>query len=86
MRGKKECQRCVERTHSFWPLWGGIAFLLSTLVFGILGFLLIALLFNPFSVLGLTCEGTFFFVLIVFIGGIRIFIDAAYQVDIKQRT
>jgi len=47
--------------------------MLSGLALPILGFVLIGLLFNPFSILGLACEGAVcILALVVFIGGIRL--------------
>lgn len=80
------CKVCPTRYSPPTPVWGAVVFLLSTGVFWLLGFLLIGLLFNPFSDLGLVCEGVFFiFAFVVFIQGIRILIDAANQIEIKQR-
>jgi hypothetical protein len=48
-------------------------FMLSGLALPILGFVFIGLLFNPFSILGLACEGAFcILALAVFIGGVRL--------------
>lgn len=68
----RECKACSTRYSPPTPLWAGIVFLLCGLALPFLGFVLIALLFNPFSVLGLVCEGAFcVFAVAVFIGGIR---------------
>jgi hypothetical protein len=81
------CKGCLTRYSPPTPLWGGIVFLFSTMVFGLLGFFFIALLFNPFSPLGLVCEGAFcIFAFVVLIQGFRILFDAANQVEMKQRT
>jgi hypothetical protein len=78
------CKGCRTRYSPPTPIWGAVMFLLSTLVFGLLGFFLIGLLFNPFSILGLACESIFcFFALVVFIGGIRILISSAEQAELN---
>lgn len=62
------CKECLTRYSPPTLIWGGVMFLLSTVVFGLLGFFLIALLFNPFSLLGFACESTFcIFAFVVFI-------------------
>jgi hypothetical protein len=74
------CKGCLTRYSPPTPVWGGVVFLLSTVVFGLLGFFIIHLLFNPSSILGAACKGAFFvFTFVVFIRGIRILIDAANQ-------
>lgn len=66
------CKVCLTRYSPPIPVWGAMIFLLSALALPILGFFLIALLFNPFSLLGLACEGAFCIIaLVVFIGLIR---------------
>jgi hypothetical protein len=72
------CKVCLTRYSPPTPVWGGILFLLSGLALPILGLVLIALLFNPFSILGLACEGGFcIFALVVFIGGIRLLVTSS---------
>jgi hypothetical protein len=69
------CKVCRTRYSPPTPVWGGILILLLGLALPILGFVLVALLFHPFSILGLACEGTFcVFALVVFIGGIRLLV------------
>ena len=80
------CKGCLTRYSPPTPLWGGVVFLISTGIFGLLGFFLIGLLFGP-SLLGLACEGVFcVFALVVFIRGIRLLIDAAKQVESKPQA
>jgi hypothetical protein len=72
------CKACLTRYSPPIPLWGGVMVLLAAPALGLLGFFLIALLFGPFSILGLACEGALgLFVLVVFIGGIRLLIASA---------
>jgi hypothetical protein len=79
------CKSCLTRYSPPTPVWGAVMLLLSTLIFGLLGFFIIHSLFNPSSFLGVACKGAFFvFTFVVFIRGIRILIDAANQG--KKRT
>jgi hypothetical protein len=72
------CKGCLTRYSPPTPLWGGIVFLMSTVAFGLFGFVFIAFLLNPFSLLGLVCEGAFcIFAFVVFIHGIRILSESA---------
>jgi hypothetical protein len=81
------CKACLTRYSPPTPPWGGVLFLLAAPVLGLLGLVLIALLFGPFSILGLACEGVLgFFVPVVFIGGIRILIESAKVSANDQRT
>jgi hypothetical protein len=74
------CAGCGTRYTPPTPLWAGVAFIISALALPVLGFVLITLLFNPFSILGLFCEGVFIlFALIVFIGGVRELIKHSEQ-------
>ena len=67
------CKGCLTRYSPPTPTWAASLFLLSGLALPILGFVLIGLLFNPFSILGLACEGAVcILALVVFIGGIRL--------------
>ena len=65
------CKVCLTRYSPPTPTWAAILFLLSGLALPILGFVLIGLLFNPFSILGLACEGVFCILAMVCIGGAR---------------
>jgi hypothetical protein len=72
------CKSCQTRYSPPTPPWGGAMILLASLVFGLLGFVLIAVLFGPFSLLGLACNAALgVFVLVVFIGGIRVLIESS---------
>ncbi|HEY7314405.1 MAG TPA: hypothetical protein VH643_33970 [Gemmataceae bacterium] len=78
------CKACLTRYSPPTPPWGGVMFLLAAPVLGLLGFVLIALLVGPFTLLGLACDGVLgLFVLAVFIGGIRILIASANQVELN---
>ncbi len=71
------CKVCHRRYSPPTPVWGGILFVLSGLALPILGFVLIALLINPFSIAGLACQGAMcIFALRVFIGGIRLLVSS----------
>jgi hypothetical protein len=81
------CKACQTRYSPPTPLWGGLVFVLAAPILGILGLVLIALLFGTFSLLGLACEGALaLFALVVFIGGIRIMIESARAGQQSQHT
>jgi hypothetical protein len=70
------CMVCHTRYSPTTPAWAAVVFLLCALALPILGFILIGLLFDPFSCLGLVCEGAFCLVaLVVFISGVRMLIS-----------
>jgi hypothetical protein len=70
------CKDCRTRYSPPTPIWACILFMLSGLALPVLGFVFIGLLFNPFSILGLACEGGFCIVaLVVFVSGISMLIN-----------
>jgi hypothetical protein len=72
------CKACQTRYSPPAPLWGALLFLLAAPVLGVLGLVLIALLINPFSLVGLASEAALgIFVVLVFIGGMRTLIESA---------
>jgi hypothetical protein len=71
------CRACKTRYTPPTPVWAGVLFLLAGLTLPFLGLVLTSLLVNPFSIVGLICEGAIAALgVAAFVGGIRELINS----------